>query len=179
MKRVALLAAALALSALAVLPLAPALAAGRVAATSPCSTQVGLGAPAAAQEAAMLCLVNDARRTRGLPELAANDGLARAADHKSADILRCDEFSHEACGREFTYWIERSGFHGCASAENIAWGGGGLGGVRSIFRLWMHSPGHRANILGAYEEIGIGLRVGRLEGNGGAHVWTQDFGGGC
>ena len=127
----------------------------------------------------MLCLVNDARRARGLPELAADDGLDRAADHKSADILRCDEFSHEACGREFTYWIERLGFHGCAAAENIAWGGGSLGAVRSIFRLWMHSSGHRANILGPYEEIGIGLRVGNLEGNGGAHVWTQDFGGGC
>jgi hypothetical protein len=82
------------------------------------------------------------RRSRGLPELAADDGLARAADHKSADILRCDEFSHEACGREFTHWIERFGFHGCAAAENIAWGGGSL------------------------------------EGNGGARVWTQDFGGG-
>jgi len=39
--------------------------------------------------------------------------------------------------------------------------------VRSIFRLWMHSPGHRANILGPYDEIGIGLRVGSLEGSGG------------
>jgi uncharacterized protein YkwD len=62
--------------------------------------------------------------------------------------------------------------------ENIAWGGR-LGGVRSIFRLWMHSPGHRENILGPYDEIGIGLRVGYLEGNGGAHVWTQDFGAPC
>ena len=37
--------------------------------------------------------------------------------------------------------------------------------MRSIFRSWMHSPGHRENILGPYEEIGIGLRIGRLEGN--------------
>lgn len=126
----------------------------------------------------MLCLVNDARRARGLPELAVDVALTRAADHKSADIIRCDEFDHEACGREFTYWFERFGFDGCAAAENIAWGGGS-GGVRSIFRLWMHSSGHRQNILGPYEEIGIGLRVGHLDGSGGAHVWTQDFGSRC
>jgi uncharacterized protein YkwD len=179
MKRIALLTALLALSVLVLPTLALADAAGRGAAASGCSTRAGLGAPAAVQEGAMLCLVDNARRALGLPELAADGALGRAADHKSADILRCDEFSHEACGREFTYWIERFGFHGCASAENIAWGGGGLGGVRSIFRLWMHSPGHRANILGPYEEIGIGLRVGSLEGNGGAHVWTQDFGSPC
>jgi uncharacterized protein YkwD len=150
------------------------------AAASPaCPAGVARGAWAASQEAAMLCLVNDARRARGLPELAADDALARAADRKSADILRCDEFSHEACGREFTYSIERSGYRGCALAENIAWGTGGLGSVRSILRAWMHSPGHRENILGPYEEIGIGLRIGSLEGNGGAHVWTQDFGGPC
>jgi uncharacterized protein YkwD len=169
----------LAFSVLAVLPPASTVAAALAEASVGCSAGTGLEAPAAVQEEAMLCLVNSARRARGLPELTAGAALARAAGHKSADIIRCDEFSHEACGREFTYWIERFGFHGCASAENIAWGGGSLGGVRSIFRLWMHSSGHRENILGPYEEIGLGLRVGRLEGNGGAHVWTQDFGAPC
>ncbi len=146
---------------------------------SRCSSQAGLNAPSAVQERAMLCLTNRARRSRGLRELTAERSLSAAARHKSADILRCDEFSHEACGREFTYWIERSGYRSCASAENIAWGNGTLGGVRAIFRAWMRSPGHRENILGPYEEIGIGLRVGSLEGHPGAHVWTQDFGARC
>jgi uncharacterized protein YkwD len=177
MKRLLALAASLVLSALAVL--APAVAAGRADATVACSARAGLEASAAVQEEAMLCLVDNARRARGLPVLVADDALARAADHKSADILRCDEFSHEACGREFAYWIERLGFGGCASAENIAWGSGRLGGARSIFHSWMRSPDHRENILGPYEEIGIGLRGGRLDGYAGAHVWTQDFGGAC
>jgi uncharacterized protein YkwD len=144
-----------------------------------CSTRAGLGAPNPVQERAMLCLANRARRDRGLRELTAARPLARAADHKSADILRCDEFSHEACGRPFTYWMDHFGFRGCAEAENIAWGTGPLGSARSIFRAWMHSPGHRENILGPYEQSGIGLRVGRLDGYAGAHVWTQDFGAGC
>jgi uncharacterized protein YkwD len=126
----------------------------------------------------MLCLTNFARRASGRSALAGLGSLHRAAARKSADILRCDEFSHEACGRDFAYWIER--LAGCrAAAENIAWGTGPLGSPRSIFRSWMRSSGHRANILGPYREIGIGLRVGSLEGNAAAYVWTQDFGAGC
>jgi uncharacterized protein YkwD len=155
--------------------------AGASAAAAPagCPGQGDAGAPAAAQERTMLCLVNRARQQRGLDPLAAPASLARAAGRKSADILRCDEFSHEACGREFTYWIERSGYRGCREGENIAYGGGGYATPRSIFQMWMRSSGHRENILGPYEDIGIGLRVGRLEGYGGAHVWTQEFGGSC
>ena len=89
---------------------------------------------------------------RGLEPLFAPSSLARAAARKSGDILRCDEFNHEACGREFTYWIERVGYKGCGWAENIAYGTGSLATPRSIFRGWMNSSGHRRNILGAYDD---------------------------
>jgi uncharacterized protein YkwD len=162
----------------AVVLVAAALAAARAgtAAASPCPNQGDASAGAGVQEKAMLCLVNRARGARGLPALAAPASLARAAGRKSGDILRCDEFSHEACGREFTYWIERFGYRFCSAGENIAYGGGSYATPRSIFSLWMHSSGHRANILGDYEDIGIGLQVGSLEGEGAAHVWTQEFG---
>ena len=88
-------------------------------------------------------------RARGLTALAARRARPRRR-RKSADILRCDEFSHEACGREFTYWIERFGYRGCWRAARTSPGGRRLGSVRSIFRAWMHSPGHRENILGPY-----------------------------
>jgi uncharacterized protein YkwD len=143
---------------------------------SPCPFGGAAHASSAAQEKAMLCLVNRARATRGLEALGAPRSLARAAERKSGDILRCDEFSHEACGREFTYRIERSGYGGCSWGENIAYATGSYATPRRIFGLWMHSAGHRQNILGQYTDIGIGLRVGELEGNGGAHVWTQEFG---
>jgi uncharacterized protein YkwD len=152
-----------------------------IAPVSACPGQSDPAASPATQERAMRCLTNFARRGRGLPPMAAVQSLERAARRKSADILRCDSFSHEACGRAFTYWMERFGYLGdCSSAgENIAWGTGSLGSVRSIFRAWMKSPGHRENILGPFEEIGVGLRIGRLEGSPGAHVWTQDFGSRC
>ena len=151
---------------------------------APASACPGAGprAPARAQEAAMLCLTNFARRHRGLAPLDGSSKLDRAARLKSADIIRCDAFSHEACGRDFTYWMQRVGYipEGCWRAgENIAWGTGSYATVRSIFGAWMRSAGHRENILGSFSEIGIGLRVGGLEGNEGAHVWTQEFGSRC
>ena len=149
------------------------------AARAGCPGQADAGAPATAQERTMRCLVNRARAQRGLEPLTAPTSLARAAARKSADILRCDEFSHEACGREFTYWIDRVGYRGCREGENIAYGSGSYATPSSIFQMWMRSAGHRQNILGPYEDIGIGFQVGELEGYGGAHVWTQEFGAPC
>jgi uncharacterized protein YkwD len=167
-------------AALATLVLAPAASARapQLAPEGACPNQSDAAAPAAAQLAAMECLTNFARTTAGLPALKGSKPLGKAALAKSDDILTCDEFSHEACGREFTYWMGKGGYlKGCWKAgENIAWGTGEYSTVRSIFESWMESPEHRANILGNFREIGIGLRAGTLEGNAGAAVWTQDFG---
>jgi uncharacterized protein YkwD len=72
--------------------------------------------------------------------------------------------------------MSRFGYHGCAEGENLAWGSGRQATPRAIFSMWMRSQGHRENILGAYEDTGIGLQVGTLEGFHGAHVWTEEFG---
>jgi uncharacterized protein YkwD len=150
-----------------------------VAPASVCPDQTDRGLPAPLQVAAMHCLANYARARSGLEPLRRDPALDRAAGRKSADLLRCGEFSHEACGRPFTYWIVRVGYRACGAGENIAWGSGSLGSVRSIFKAWIGSSGHRANILGAYEDLGIGLRRGAIEGVAGAAVWTQDFGSRC
>jgi uncharacterized protein YkwD len=165
-------------AALALAPGASAQRADPIAPASACPNQTDLGAPAGLQLKAMLCLTNYARQASGLKPLTRSRPLARAAGKKSAEILACDEFSHEACGRDFTFWIKRFGYaEGCwSAAENIGYGTGVLGSVRSVFSAWMNSPGHRANILGKFGEIGIGRRAGRLEGASGAVVWTQDFG---
>lgn len=149
---------------------------------APASACPGTGdaqAPATEQEHQMLCMTNYARGFVGRPRLEDVTTLDRSAELKSGDILRCDSFSHEACGRPFTYWMERVGYTSAPCwrvGENIAWGTGSLSTVRSIFSAWIHSPGHRENILGRFRQIGVGLRVGGLDGYGAAHVWTQEFG---
>lgn len=147
-----------------------------------CPGQEDLGAPAAAQEEAMACMVDFARRGAGLGELSGAPTLAQSAEDKSLDVLRCNEFSHFACGREFTYWMEKTGYTSAPCwrvGENLAWGSGEYGTVRSIFVAWMRSPTHRANVLGDFDESGLSLEVGTLEGLPDTHVWAEHFGTHC
>jgi len=147
-----------------------------------CPGQEDLAAPPAAQEQAMACMVDFARRGAGLNGLSGAPALAQSAEDKSLDVLRCDEFSHFACGREFTYWMEETGYTATPCwrvGENLAWGSGEYGTVRSIFVAWMRSPTHRANLLGDFDESGLSLEVGTLEGLPGTHVWAEHFGSHC
>lgn len=153
-----------------------------IAPATTCPDQSSLTSPVAAQEQAMLCMTDFARAGAGLGELADAEQLDQSARDKAEDVLRCDSFSHFACGREFTYWIRAAGYIGeqCWHAgENLAWGTGEYGSVRAIFRAWMSSPGHRRNILGDYSQVGISLVTGDLEGHSGAHVWAAHFGSRC
>lgn len=177
----AVLALAAALAALAAPPPPSDAARSAIAPVRACPGQANLKAPRRAQVRAMHCMTNYARAARGRRKLRRLRRLDRAAARKSADILACGQFSHTACGRPFTHWMERFGYvprRGCwRAAENIAWGTGPLGTVRAVFRAWMRSPGHRRNILDrSLRDLGAGLRVGRLSGAAGAHVWTQVFG---
>jgi uncharacterized protein YkwD len=153
-----------------------------VAPTSVCANQTDLGDSTAVQERAMRCMTNFARQKDGLGKLGNTGDLDHSAGRKSGDIIRCDSFSHFACGRQFTYWMKRSGYLAARcwrAGENIAWGTGNYASVRSIFVAWLHSPEHRANLLGRYSQIGIAVEVGNLQGHRKAHVWTQDFGSHC
>lgn len=140
----------------------------------------GLSLDAAAAEQAMLCLTNYARAQSGLQPLAANATLDAAGDAKLAADVRCGQFSHTPCGDPFAsvfapYLVGASSY---SIGENIAWGTGDYGTPRSTMNLWLHSDGHRANILtAAYRELGIGYLPGQtFQGYAGATLWSQEFG---
>lgn len=144
--------------------------------------QTRLDAAPAAQEQAMLCLTNYARAQVGEAALEEAPQLEESAADKGADVLACDSFSHTACGREFTYWMRASGYLSVAcwrAGENLAWGANEYGSVSSIFRAWLRSPTHRANVLGDYSQVGINLQIGALNGRNNVHVWTSHFGTQC
>jgi len=160
---------------------APSAGASLIAPAAACPDQTGAASPAA-QEQAMRCMTDFARSRAGLGELADSPQLDLSAEDKGADVLRCDSFSHTACGREFTYWIQQAGYLSEACwhvGENLAWGIGAYGTVRSIFRAWMRSPEHRRNILGDYEALGLNRQLGELEGQADTVVWTAHFGSHC
>jgi uncharacterized protein YkwD len=152
-----------------------------IAPPSACPGQSRLAAPAPAQEETMRCMTNFARGMAGLKPLRDNDPLYASSGEKAEDILRCDSFSHFACGRDFYFWIQESGYMtgSCMIGENIAFGEAAYGAVGSIFRAWMRSPTHRENILSDFDDLGVSLRVGTLDGRSGVRVWVQHFGGGC
>lgn len=185
-RRITALFAALALLAVAApaasAPAASAPGGNLVAPPDACPGQTKLDAPATAQERTMLCMANYARAQYGEEALVASPALEGSAHEKSRDVIRCESFSHYACGREFAYWMRAAGYLSspCWKAgENLAWGTASLGSVRSIFRAWMRSPEHRENILGPYTETGIDLVTGTLEGLPGARIWTEHFGSHC
>ncbi len=71
------------------------------------------------------------------------------------------------------------GARGWTVGENIAWGSWDYATPASIVDGWMHSPGHRANILHrAFREIGVGVAIGAPSPVGGqpAATYTTDFG---
>lgn len=135
------------------------------------------------QETVMRCLHNYARAKAGRAGLASHSLLASSSDAKTADMLRCGQFSHTACGREMLFHVKRVGYTsgGCwGAAENIAWGTGSRGSARSIMSAWLHSDVHRANILKSrFRDVGLGLRKGSFQGYSGAQVWTAHVGYRC
>jgi uncharacterized protein YkwD len=151
--------------------------------TNQCTPQLDRNASVDAQEKAMACMVNYARKAAGVtPALITNTSLTTSADRKAGDILTCQQFSHTACVRAFTYHMQQVGYAtGCYGAgENIAWGSGSYGTVRSMMSGWLNSTGHRQNILNPrFRDQGLGLRVGTMSGYKGAAVWVNQFGYRC
>jgi uncharacterized protein YkwD len=116
-------------------------------------------------------LVNRERDKAGCRPLTADARLTSAAQQHSTDMARQDYFSHEdPAGEDPGRRITDAGYRWSVYGENIA---AGYPDAASVMDGWMHSPGHRANILNcAFRNIGVGVAVD------GAHkkYWTQDFG---
>jgi uncharacterized protein YkwD len=156
-------------------------------AASPC--RAGDAVPTAATivqaRHATLCLLNQQRHMHGLRRLRSNLRLRSAATAYSWAMVRDDFFNHVSPGgstlagrvRKTAYL---SSARGWMLGENLAWGAGDLATPRQTVRAWMHSAGHRHNILtGRFREIGIGIAPGapvRLPDGMPAATYTTDFG---
>lgn len=120
-------------------------------------------------ERAMLQLVNQERRTRGLPELRWNDELAEVGRIHSKDMWRRQYFSHiNPDGLTPFDRIDAARIMYVAAGENLA-----LAPTTPIAHQGlMNSPGHRANILSPdYGQVGIGAIRNGLYGI----MYTQVF----
>ncbi|MGC0335654.1 CAP domain-containing protein [Streptomyces sp. SLBN-8D4] len=116
-------------------------------------------------------LTNRERARAGLPPLAVDPLLARAAQAYSNDMAVRAFYSHTS--PEGTQPWDRAAAAGSARrsiGENIACG---QRSAAEVVEGWMNSPGHRANILKPdFTHIGIGFAGGGPAGT----YWTQLFG---
>jgi uncharacterized protein YkwD len=127
---------------------------------------------------ATLCLLNKKRRIHGLGRLHKNGDLNAASRGHARDMAAHNYFAHGDFVGRIRSSNYLSGTQTWSVGENIAWGSWHLATPKSIVYAWMHSPGHRANILnGGFSEIGIGIARGApVGGIGDGATYVTDFG---
>jgi uncharacterized protein YkwD len=130
---------------------------------------------------ATLCLLNRQRVRRGLPRLRQHRSLAHAARKYARLMVTKRFFDHVSpAGTTMAQRVKRTNYlkrtRSWSLGENIAWGSGGAATPAQIVNAWMHSAGHRANILNrGFREIGVGVALGAPTGGTGA-TYVNEFG---
>jgi hypothetical protein len=111
----------------------------------------GLGIAAAADagtESQFLDAINSSRASAGLGPLAVDGGLTAHARNHTQDMIAAGSI-YLSSGDE----LAAAGGSGWSRiGENVGRGGS----VASLHQAFMESPGHKANILGDYNLVGIG-----------------------
>ena len=122
----------------------------------------------ASSEGRLFSSLNRERAALGLPALQWDDALASGARQHAVRMAQLDQMSHQLPGEsDLLTRLTASGARFSVIAENVAIGPDP--GV--IHSMWMHSPGHRANILSP-ELTAVGIAV--VQGSSGLFA-TQDF----
>ncbi len=112
---------------------------------------VGLGLSAsadAATEGEFLSLINSTRAANGLGQLTVDGGLRSHARNHSQAMIDADGIFHSTSEE----LMAAAGTGWSALAENVGRGGN----PSSLHTAFMNSPGHKKNILGDYNYVGIG-----------------------
>jgi uncharacterized protein YkwD len=108
-----------------------------------------------------LCLLNEQRGRYGLAPLREEQRLELAGQRYTDELVKQRFFDHvDPGGLDPQDRILMAGYpaNNAWTGENLAYGTGPKGSPAGIVDSWMHSPGHRENILrAAFTEIGIGV----------------------
>src|SRR5262249_12497690 len=112
---------------------------------------------------AIVCLVNQARTSRGLRALQPDGDLALSARKHSEDMARRDYFAHNTpMGRSVGDRARDAGYFdpgdGYKLGENLGWGSGYKARPQWIVDAWLTSVKHRRILLSPdYVELGVGV----------------------
>ena len=114
-----------------------------------------------AHESSFASLINSHRSASGLSALSRNSSLDAEAREWSKQMAANGSLSHSQLGRFLPPWS--------SVAENVAVGGS----VSSIFGGLTGSPGHNANMLGDFTNLGVGVWVDSAGTIWTTHVFTR------
>jgi len=129
-------------------------------------------------EHSMICVLNFARTRDGLTALPVSRELNRSSRLKALDIIRCQDFSHEACGKDAHAVADAVGYPQVTWGENIYAGAGPFMPARVAADAWLNSPHHRQNLFRPqWTEQGIAVVVAkRFKGQRNVAIWVSEFG---
>lgn len=119
--------------------------------------------------------VNALRRAHGLSPLSLEPHLQRAAEDQVNLMIRYDKLSHTlGPGLSLQARVRRAGFTGPAG-ENLS---AGRKSLQAVLDAWMHSTGHRANLmLPQYRYFGLAwARTPAGKPSRYGIYWAMDFG---
>lgn len=98
---------------------------------------------------------NTYRVQNGLAPLALNTKLNNSSQAKAQDMVDKDYWAHVSPdGTQPWYFFDQAGYVYSAAGENLAYG---FDSSAAIVSAWMNSPTHKANVLGAYVDVGFGF----------------------
>jgi uncharacterized protein YkwD len=141
----------------------------------PGSTEASLSSVAAEQ--AMVCVLNYARVRAGLTALPVSPVLHRSAELKALDIIRCQDFSHFACGKNPRAVADEAGYPQVNWGENLYLGPGPFRPARLAADGWLNSPGHRENLRRNWTEQGAAVVTAKeFQGQKNVAIWVSEFG---
>lgn len=110
----------------------------------------------------LLDATNKERIADGKSLLKRNEQLSRAASLKAQDMLQKQYWAHSAPDGVTPWkWFQDIGYQYSLAGENLARDFKSAGETVSA---WMASPQHKANVLGAYSDVGFAIASGKLEG---------------
>jgi uncharacterized protein YkwD len=128
-------------------------------------------------EARLLSAMNDARAANGLPALRLSAVLSRPARTHSAALTATQSLSHDGPnGEPFWKRLVAAGYpRNHWMGENLALVSGCGDATRLMVRMWLQSPGHRANLLSKrFTVVGVGVAS---DADCAVTIATTDFGG--
>jgi uncharacterized protein YkwD len=115
-------------------------------------------------EPALVTRINQVRANHRLPALRVASPLTTAATKHVNNMARKGYFRHEfrrdgnwiAFGTWIRWYWPGPGYVAWKAGENLAWGAPDVTPAQ-VINWWMKSPGHRANLLGSWNRVGVAI----------------------